>query len=102
MFVRFSYFYLVNLYGKVPVVLTTNYEINARASRDPVDTVYRQIEKDLLSATELLQDNPGGKRTRPGLWAAHALLARVYLYRQEWAKARGKCNRCNKQRHVCA
>ncbi len=83
----FSYFYLVNLYGKVPVVLTTNYEINARASRDPVDTVYSRIEKDLLSAIESLQNYPGGKRTRPGLWAAHALLARVYLYTRQWARA---------------
>jgi len=87
-FVRaFAYFYLVNYFGKVPVVLTTDYNVNSRVFRDPVDTVYAHIVKDLKSAASLLTTYPGGRRVRPNVWAAHAMLARVYLYRQEWALA---------------
>src|SRR5580704_12172744 len=45
--VRFNrallYFYLVNLYGEVPLVLTTDYNVSGSAQRAPVDSVYAQI-----------------------------------------------------------
>src|SRR5690606_1262030 len=41
-FVRaLSYFYLVNLYGDVPLLLTTDYRTNTLAPRDPADKVYQ-------------------------------------------------------------
>lgn len=90
-FVRaFMHFYLVNLYGAVPYVTTTNYQINQTVSRLAVTDVYNKIIEDLVQAKSLLADNyifSGNERTRPTKMAAAALLARVYLYTGDWAKA---------------
>jgi hypothetical protein len=90
----FFHFYLVNLYGDVPVVTGTDYTLNARVSRQPLATVYQQIIADLTEAKSLLSNDfltPVGKvtteRVRPNKGAATALLARVYLYMEDWAKA---------------
>ncbi|WP_165501817.1 RagB/SusD family nutrient uptake outer membrane protein [Pedobacter frigiditerrae] len=77
----FNYFYLVNLFGAVPLHLTTDQRLNAIASRKPVGEVYAQLVADLQEAETLLADAyVGGERSRPNKAAARALLARVYLY----------------------
>jgi len=89
------YFYLTNLYGDVPLVLTTDFEVNASIGRSPQDMIYRQIEQDLIDAQELLVDEYLDKdlvsatieRIRPNKAAATALLSRVYLYREKWQEA---------------
>jgi starch-binding outer membrane protein, SusD/RagB family len=88
-FVRaFMYFNLVNLFGAVPQVLTTNYNVTASEPRTSVDSVYGQILADLLAADSLLSPDPSPiTYTRPNGYTASALLARVYLYRQQWADA---------------
>lgn len=88
-FIRaFTYFYLVNLYGEVPLITTTSYKANALAARDSKNSVYTQIIQDLEEAVELLTtDYRTSMRTSPNTYAAMALLARVYLYLEEWAKA---------------
>lgn len=88
-FVRaFTYFYLTNLYGKVPLLLRTDYQKNATAPRDPETTVYKQVIQDLNDATKLLTDNyPAEDRTRPNRYAAMALLARVYVFQEDWEQA---------------
>lgn len=90
----FFHFYLVNLFGDIPYQATTNYKVLQAAGRIPVDEVYGRIIEDLQSATQLLGNNflnasnqPGTERVRPNKAAAHAMLARVYLYRSEWKKA---------------
>ncbi len=91
----FCYFYLVNLYGDVPLVLSTNYKENASLSRADKAEIYKQIVKDLTEAESLLSDHyldgtllkPSNERLRPTKWAATALLARVYLYMQEYGLA---------------
>lgn len=91
LFIRaFAHFYLVNFYGDVPLILSTDYRINRVASRTPVTEVYNQIELDLLKAQSLLLEDysfSGGQRIQPNKWAATALLARVYLYQQKWNEA---------------
>lgn len=95
-FIRaFWYFYLVNFYGDVPLLTTTDYKANAVAKRTATFDVYKQIIADLEYAASNL--NAGyvdattkqtySERIRPNLFAAKALLARVYLYNHEWAKA---------------
>lgn len=81
-FVRaFTYFYLVNLYGEVPLVLTTDYRTNSIATRSPEEPVYQQILKDLGTAMETLGDSYlGGERTNVNRFAALSLMARVQLY----------------------
>jgi starch-binding outer membrane protein, SusD/RagB family len=84
----FYYFYLTNLYGKVPLVTTTDYKINKSLSRSPIEDVYALIVSDLKKAeTILIADYPSSDKVRPNLYTAKALLARVYLYRKEWALA---------------
>ena len=84
----FSYFHLVNFYGDVPLLLTTDYKINQSASRTPAVEVYAQIIKDLLEAQSLLPATyPGTEKTRVNKAAATALLARLYLYTGAWDKA---------------
>lgn len=90
-FVRaLCYFYLVNEYGPVPLVLTTNVNVSDFQPRDSVSTVYDRMEKDLTEAQAVLPADLrfySGNRTRATSWAAGALLARVYLYRQKWSQA---------------
>ena len=84
----FSYFNLVNLYGGVPLATTTSYQANAILPRTSVDLVYQQIIKDLLDAQGKMQPAyPSAGRQRPNRYTATALLARVYLYRKQWASA---------------
>lgn len=82
------YFYLVNLFGDVPLVLTTDYNNNASLPRTPQADVYKQVINDLKSAENLLgKDYVSSKRARPNKFAAIALLARVYLYQHDWNNA---------------
>lgn len=90
-FVRaFSYFYLVNMFGDVPLITITDYKQNAVVVRTPQAQVYKQIVADLLDAQSLLGTDyatGNGERVRPNKWVATALLARVYLYMSDWADA---------------
>lgn len=106
----FYYLYLVNLFGDVPLALTTDAEFNTTLSRSPKEKLYEQIILDLKEAETLLSDNflkvdllsaytPGAEeRVRPTRWAATALLARAYLYlgsmgkTENWAKAEGSAS----------
>lgn len=89
----FSYFYLVNLYGDVPLVLTTDFTKNVSIPRTPLDDVYDQMIEDLREAQNLLTNNyvttpdfPAA-RVRVNRLAVKALLARIYLYRDRWTDA---------------
>jgi hypothetical protein len=79
------YYYLVNLYGDVPLVLSTNADVNALLPRTQASQVYNQMEADLLAAFDALSDNQ--TNTTPTRYAAQALLARIYLHLQNWNKA---------------
>lgn len=90
-FIRaFCHFYLVNLFGAVPIVTTTDYKINAVIKRSSVDSVYAQIVSDLKVAKSLLASDYSfshGEKVRPNQGVASALLARVYLYMRDWQHA---------------
>ena len=78
------YFYLVNLFGDVPLVLSNDYQQTAYLPRAPSAIVYQQIIADLnLAQADLppLYGNgaPPDSVLQPGSWAATALLARVWL-----------------------
>ncbi|MDN5211968.1 RagB/SusD family nutrient uptake outer membrane protein [Fulvivirgaceae bacterium BMA12] len=88
-FIRaFSHFYLVNLFGDVPYISTTDYRVNATASRMVSSEVYQNIVDDLLVAKALLNDDyPSSGRVRPNKGVITAFLARVYAYTGDWANA---------------
>jgi starch-binding outer membrane protein, SusD/RagB family len=97
----FHYFYLVNFYGDVPLVLGINPNENAVLPRTAKETVYDQIIADLTAAQNLLNSSfPDAtllkstlERVRPTKWVATALLARVYLYLGQWANAEKEATR---------
>jgi len=100
-FVRaFCYFYLVNLYGDVPLALSSDSKVNAVLARTAKAQVYQQIVSDLKDAQSLLSQqyvgsdaiSPKMERTRPTQWAATALLARVYLYTGDWVDAEAQAS----------
>ncbi|OXG09009.1 SusD-like starch-binding protein associating with outer membrane [Flavobacterium araucananum] len=79
----YTYFYLTNIWGDVPLVLTTNVDVSALAPRTSQTKVYDQIILDLKDAEADLPINYSGYsslRIRATKWAAEALLARVNLY----------------------
>lgn len=87
-FVRaFCYFYLANLYGDVPLVLTVDFNKTRYMTRTPVSEVYSQIVQDLKEAQAVLAPEPATERITPGKWSATALLARVYLFTGNYAEA---------------
>jgi len=84
----FFHFYLTNIFGAVPLVLTTNYATNSKIARAPRLQVLQQVVADLQTAKSLLNTNYvdgsdtvlTNERVRPTKAAALALLARAYLY----------------------
>lgn len=90
-FIRaFCHFYLVNLFGTAPLLLTTDYRKNAIEIRTGQDEIYNSIVKDLIECQALMAMDyqfTSGERVRPNAHAATALLARVYLYRGDWVNA---------------
>jgi len=89
MFMRaYLYYYLVNLFGDVPLITVTDHEKNMVVSRTPVTQVMEQIVNDLSFAKQHLPLQLSGFiKTRPNSYAASAMLARVYLHFQRWDEA---------------
>lgn len=84
----FCYFNLTNLFSDVPLVLTTDYNVNSIMPRTDQALIYSQIVTDLTEAKQLLEGGYAGLgRTRANSFAASALLAKVYLFLEEWEKA---------------
>lgn len=82
------YFELVNMYGGVPVVTSTDYNKSATLPRATIDAVYTQIVSDLTDARGMLTAAyPSDGHARPNLYTAEALLARVYLYQGKFQEA---------------
>lgn len=74
------YFELMQVYGEVPLMLTTE---ALNLPKSPADEVYAQITSDLKKAIELMDDKTkydieqAGHATK---WSAEALMARVFLF----------------------
>ncbi len=82
------YFNLVNIFGPVPLVLSTGYKTTSILPRASVDSIYGQVIADLQSAQKSLSANyPSDGHLRPNLYVADALLAKVYLYHGNWKMA---------------
>ena len=84
------YFNLVRLYGAVPLILhnpTTIDPTKLLVGRTPADSIYLQIVSDLKDATNLPKSYSGTDLGRATGGAAHTLLAKVYLTKQDWSNA---------------
>ena len=85
------YFNLVRLHGSVPLILhdPSTVEVNSLlVARASADSVYAQIISDLSDAVNLPATYSGADIGRATSGAAHALLAKVYVNRQDWTNAR--------------
>nr|WP_293833348.1 RagB/SusD family nutrient uptake outer membrane protein [uncultured Arsenicibacter sp.] len=84
-----SYFNLVRLWGKVPLVLKAGSTADARAYiRNEVTDIYAAIEKDLTAAaTNLPASYSGSDVGRATSGAAKALLGKVLITEQKYTQA---------------
>ncbi|WP_286841238.1 MULTISPECIES: RagB/SusD family nutrient uptake outer membrane protein [Sphingobacterium] len=91
-FRAYTYFYLVNLYGDVPLQLRDDLHAfeDAILPRTSAQQVYDQIIADLKDAESKMAtayDATASPRGRANKTAASALLARVYLYQKDYQNA---------------
>ncbi|MCW2263086.1 MULTISPECIES: RagB/SusD family nutrient uptake outer membrane protein [Sphingobacterium] len=91
-FRAYAYFYLVNLYGDVPLQLRDDlYALeDATLPRTASQLVFDQIISDLKDAESKMTstyDATASPRGRANKSAASALLARVYLYQKDYQNA---------------
>lgn len=76
-----NYFYLTNLFGDIPLILSTDFEYNSKQPRTATSAIYDQLIEDLEKAITLLSpEYPSRGKVRINKYVAHALLARVYLF----------------------
>lgn len=96
LFIRaYWFFYLTNLYGDIPITVTTDVNVTALLSRTAQRDVYQQIIADLMLAQTDIDEHYKGvnskdnsdERVRPNRATVSALLARVYLYTENYAEA---------------
>lgn len=84
----FIHFHLMNLFGDIPYIDTTDYRVNSKVSRLSEEDVYQKLIGDLLNAKTLLPKTDNSfANVRPNYWVASALLARVHLYHKDWQLA---------------
>ena len=87
------YFYLLNYFGDVPLVLSTDALKTALFPRAPLADVYKQIVQDLADAKNLLTATyPSNEKARINRNVVSAFLARVYFYQQNWAAAESEAS----------
>ena len=85
-----AYFYLTRLWGAVPIVLSSDLATgDANINRNKPEDVYKLIIQDLQFAEANCQPNKAADG-RVSIWAAKALLAKVYLYQKDFTNARIK------------
>src|ERR1700754_2074937 len=87
-FRAFFHLNLTNVFGGVPLIRSTDYNVNAKLGRAAKADVYQAIIDDLLSADSLLKNSSlPNISSRINHFSAEALLARTYLYAGDWQKA---------------
>lgn len=88
----YLHFYLTQLFGEIPYIDSSDYTQNSTPSREPLPEVYERIKQDLLQAKDLLPaSDASGEHIRATKGAAHALLAKLYVYTRKWEQAEKQC-----------
>lgn len=84
----FAYWRLSVIYGGVPLILEQNaIESDFNVAKSSLAEIQSQIESDLVAAVGLLPaSHSGDDLGRPNQGSANALLAKLYLYQQEFDK----------------
>lgn len=83
----YIHYYLQGLFGKVPYVQTTDYQINSKIGKLDTQTFNLFLEKDLEKAYELLEDiAPHALKGRPSKDAVKLLQARLAVNQGKWTQ----------------
>ncbi len=86
----YCYFYLVRLFGDLPIVTVAFRSPNEIAdfdmTRKPVDEVYQLIIDDLTTAAGLLNGISELSKSRASVGVAKTLLGKVYLTKKEYTQ----------------
>jgi starch-binding outer membrane protein, SusD/RagB family len=81
------YFDLVRLFGNVPLFTRPLVAEDIRVEQANPGEVYNFIANELVEIIPMLRTNiPAAEAGRASAWAAKALLGRVYLYHQDYAR----------------
>ncbi|MGQ2981863.1 RagB/SusD family nutrient uptake outer membrane protein [Flavobacterium sp.] len=88
----YIHFHLLNLFGEIPYVTTTDYTVNATIAKLPQLQVYALLIADLEQAKALLPVNQSQPNVRAGLDAVKSLLARIHLYTANWEGAQAEAS----------
>lgn len=82
----YSYFNLVNIFGKVPLKLEPQHtESTIYVGLSEVSDIYAQIEKDLRDAISSLPESYPLEKGRVTKGAAYGMLAKVDLYQKKYS-----------------
>lgn len=81
-------FMLLNLFGDVPLITSTDYKTNGVMPKMPSNDLYTRLVADLREAKDLLDETyTNSLKTRPNRLTASALLSKVYLVQKDWKNA---------------
>ncbi|MFD2969120.1 RagB/SusD family nutrient uptake outer membrane protein [Sphingobacterium bambusae] len=88
----YCYFHLINMFGAVPLINTTDVNITSTLPRVPATEIYTWMASELEEAKDQVgetyqSNNNVNSRSQVNRSAAKALLARVYLYSGNYALA---------------
>jgi starch-binding outer membrane protein, SusD/RagB family len=98
LFRALAYFHLVRLWGPVPIIADySKYISNYQVNTNPVPDVYKFIINDLLFAeancAHMIRSSAYGGQGRVSSGSASALLAKVYLYMQDYTNAKAEAQK---------
>lgn len=82
----YAYFIGVNTYGDMPLVTTSDRNVNRNIARTSSGEILAFVEQDYLAALPDLPEDPASVAFA-SRGAVQAALARFYLYQRDWAKA---------------
>ncbi len=82
------YFYLNQIYGDIPYIVSTDYTVNKILNKTPSAELLLKIQDDLYTAVGLLKDDyRSPERIYPNRKTAELVLATVLITRQQYAAA---------------
>lgn len=86
-----AYFYLVRIFGSVPILDdNTDYVLEPVVPRNRVEDIYEFIKRDFQYSVDNLYDRTTGTEIQSGRVSsnsAKAMLAKVYLYEEDYSMA---------------
>lgn len=80
------YFYLIELFGDIPYVISTDYRLNTKIGKMQRHTLLQNIIYDATMAFELLENKTAANNTVANKFVLAAFLSRLHLHNKEYSK----------------